>query len=222
MPTSPKLPIPLPVTARPPAPEAVARRQEGIRAGAIPPPPEAEIAPLAPWLAAAAAVTQLPFWLLAAVIAQESSFDPRALSPAGAIGLMQIMPATARDCGLDPAQLWDPATNIHWGARILADNYRMFCEEAPDQRLQFALAAYNGGAGTVLAAQELAAQRHLDPHLWSSLDQVLPAVSVEIGGDWRQPDYRQIQNYVRAIWRRYQSWRGLPAPATGGEPPLAN
>lgn len=219
MPTALKLPIPLPAPASP-APGVSTVRPDGVRADAVPPPPEAELAPLAPFLAAAAAATQLPFWLLAALIEQESGFDPRARSSAGAIGLMQIMPATARDCGLDPSQLWDPATNVHWGARILADNYRVFRQEAPDQRLQFALAAYNGGTGTVLAAQDLAARRHLDPHLWSSLDQVLPAVTVGIGGCCRRPDYRQIQNYVRAIWRRYQSWRRLAAPAASGPPPI--
>lgn len=126
---------------------------------------------------------------------------------------MQIMPATARDCGLDPARLWDPETNIRWGSRMLADDYRVFAEEEPEQRLRFALGAYNGGAGTILAAQNLAASRRLDPHIWASLDQVLPAVALKTRDGLRQPDYRQIQNYVRRIWRRYECWRGLPIPA---------
>ncbi len=173
-------------------------------------PPWSRLMTYATLLAAAAADTGLPFWLLAAVVEQESGFNPQAHSDAGAIGLMQIMPATARDCGLDPAQLWDPARNIHWGARILADGYHIFSEEAPDERLQFALAAYNGGVGTVLSAQRLALGQGLDPHLWQSLAQVLPDVRLASGG---RPDFQQIRNYVHCIWGRYQAWRLQPVPS---------
>jgi len=58
--------------------------------------------------------------LIKAVIQRESRFNPRAISKAGAIGLMQVMPYTAPRVGLTEADLWDPAKNILAGTRLLA------------------------------------------------------------------------------------------------------
>ncbi|CAM4007717.1 Transglycosylase SLT domain-containing protein [Bordetella muralis] len=84
--------------------------------------------------------------LLHAVIRVESNYDPQAISPKGAIGLMQIMPATGMDLGFSNPQhdLLIPANNIDAGARQLAWLMRRF-----DGDLQLALAAYNAGAGAV-------------------------------------------------------------------------
>lgn len=78
---------------------------------------------------------------LTAVARTESGLNPRAVSPAGAIGLMQLMPATARGLGVDP---WDPKQNIIGGARHLRALLDRF-----DGRIDLALAAYNAGAGSV-------------------------------------------------------------------------
>jgi soluble lytic murein transglycosylase-like protein len=78
--------------------------------------------------------------LLAAVAKVESGYDPRAVSPAGAQGLMQIMPATAAGLGVDPL---DPTQAVDGAARILAGNLREFGS------VPLALAAYNAGGGAV-------------------------------------------------------------------------
>jgi Transglycosylase SLT domain/NlpC/P60 family len=78
--------------------------------------------------------------LLAAVAKVESNYNPRAVSKAGAEGLMQIMPATAAGLGVDP---FDPAQAVAGAARILAGNLRQFGS------VPLALAAYNAGSGAV-------------------------------------------------------------------------
>lgn len=80
--------------------------------------------------------------LLAAVARQESGFDPRAVSPAGAQGLMQLMPGTAR--GLGVADSFDPVQAVDGAARLLDDLMSRFGS------VELALAAYNAGPGAVL------------------------------------------------------------------------
>lgn len=80
--------------------------------------------------------------LLASVMETESRFDPAAVSPKGAVGLMQVMPATARRLGIrNPA---DPGRNVEAGARYLSQLLRQF-----DQDVVLALAAYNAGPAKV-------------------------------------------------------------------------
>lgn len=88
--------------------------------------------------------------LLLAIIHVESRFNPNAVSPKGAIGLMQVMPATAERVGvLEPQRaLFDPETNLHAGARYLRLLRDLFGD-----RLELAVAAYNAGEGAVLRHQ---------------------------------------------------------------------
>lgn len=142
--------------------------------------------------------------LLQALIATESGFDPEAVSPKGAVGLMQIMPATAQRYGVRPdrqaqvtQKLFDPRTNVRTGTRYLRDLIRMFPE-----RLELALAAYNAGEGAVQRAGN------------------------------RIPNYRETQNYVKTVMQLYTMLKPpamtaappqtphrvrveLPAPAAG-------
>ncbi len=108
--------------------------------------------------------------LLGSQMYQESRFEPRARSWAGAMGLLQIMPGTARDLGLgDP---YDPEANIEAATRYLKwleDNY--WEERIPDpaERIKFILASYNAGAGHVMDAQRLTEAEGGDPRLWEDV-----------------------------------------------------
>lgn len=89
--------------------------------------------------------------LLKAIMAAESGFNPNAVSPKGAIGLMQIMPATAQRYGMQAdkkrtlqQKLTDPAINIRLAARYLRDLKNLF-----PQRLELMIASYNAGEGAV-------------------------------------------------------------------------
>jgi soluble lytic murein transglycosylase-like protein len=114
---------------------------KGYRSASLPAGPVRPVK-FAGTIAIAAKRNELDPALLSAVIGQESGFQPRAVSSAGAIGLMQLMPETARELGVrDP---FDPAQNVDGGAkylRTLIDRYH--------GRLDFALAAYNAGPGAV-------------------------------------------------------------------------
>ena len=93
---------------------------------------------------AAAAQTKLPLALLVALAGQESRMDPNARSHAGALGLLQLMPETARELRLDPNV---PRTNVLAGARYLR---RMIDRFGGD--IDLALAAYNAGPTAVATA----------------------------------------------------------------------
>lgn len=88
-----------------------------------------------------AARAGVPAKLLAAVAKTESGFRPDAVSPAGARGLMQIMPATARGLGVDPD---DPAQAVRGAARLIAGYLKDY-----DGDVELTLAAYNAGPGNV-------------------------------------------------------------------------
>lgn len=76
--------------------------------------------------------------LVMAIIASESGGDPAAVSPAGAVGLMQLMPDTAARLGVDP---WDPEQNVEGAIRYLAELLSTF------ESVDLSLIAYNAGPG---------------------------------------------------------------------------
>ena len=101
-----------------------------------------EAGPYSGHILAAARETRVDPALIHAVISVESGYNPSARSSAGAVGLMQLMPETARRYGVKNRM--DPAQNIKGGARYLRDLQIMF-----DDNLQLVLAAYNAGEQAV-------------------------------------------------------------------------
>ena len=100
--------------------------------------------PYAEMVLAAAAANELPAALLSAVIQHESNYDPRATSPKGAGGLMQLMPDTAREMGV--TDVYDPQSNIQGGAKYLKRMMTLFGND-----IALAVAAYNAGPQAVLS-----------------------------------------------------------------------
>jgi len=116
----------------------------GVPAAAVRPVVSAQQRRLTPLINAIALGEGVEPALVHAVIAQESRYHPRAGSPAGAVGLMQLMPATAARYGLTPNDRYDPAKNVRAGIRYLKFLSRQF-----NGQLDLILAGYNAGEGAV-------------------------------------------------------------------------
>jgi hypothetical protein len=132
--------------------------------------------------------------LLQALIAAESGFNLTAISPKGALGLMQLMPATAARYGVhadkkpngsltQQQKLFDAQTNIAAGSRYLRDLLNMF-----KGRTDLALAAYNAGEGAVQKAGN------------------------------KIPNYPETQNYVRTVMQIHAALKPPPPPAPPSQP----
>jgi membrane-bound lytic murein transglycosylase F len=104
--------------------------------------------------------------LLASLICQESQFRPDVTSVAGAYGLMQIMPVTGKNFGIDITA--SPKNNIRAGILYIRRLNELFASKVPDEqeRLYFILASYNAGPGHVLDAMRLAGKNGMDPQKW--------------------------------------------------------
>lgn len=126
-----------------PAPVAPATAVPAATAQATPAPAPAAPAVITPEQLADAAADKygLPRKLVHSVIKAESAFQPKAVSPKGAVGLMQLMPGTSAMLGVDAN---DPVQNVDAGARYLRDLLLKY-----DGKLWHALAAYNAGPGAV-------------------------------------------------------------------------
>ena len=137
-----------------------------------------------PLMREAARIHRVDYELLQALIAAESAFDPAAVSSKGAIGLMQVMPDTARRFGVDSdrwssveSKLMNPRMNLQLGARYLRTLIDMF-----PGRLDLALASYNAGEGAVQKAGNAI------------------------------PNFKETQNYVVMVTQLYTALKPPPPP----------
>ncbi|GAA4891944.1 transglycosylase SLT domain-containing protein [Ferrimonas pelagia] len=138
--------------------------------------------------------------LLMAFAFQESRFDPNARSPVGAVGIMQLMPATARDKRVNINNIEQVENNIHAGTKYL-DVLRSlyFADDALTEfnRMIFAMAAYNAGPNRINRLRREAAQRGLDPNVW--FNNVEDLVAAQVG--------TEPVNYVANIYRYFVTYK---------------
>jgi membrane-bound lytic murein transglycosylase F len=125
-----------------------------------------KLSPYDDFIKAEAAMVGWDWRLIASIAYQESNFDPKVESWAGAIGIMQIMPETGDFFGVE--NLWDPYQNIRVGIRFLKFLDRQWEKTVPDpdERIKFVLASYNVGLSHVIDAQKLARKYGKDPERW--------------------------------------------------------
>ncbi len=154
--------------------------------------------------------------LIAAQVYQESRFEPNARSFAGAAGLLQVMPGTARELGFESRL--DPESSIHAGVKYLRGLYDRL-DEVPSaaERTWLALAAYNAGFGHLRDARRIARESGRDPDVWfGEVEAVMPLLS-------RASYYRHARFgycrcgepvvYVRRIRDRYRAYSSVVAAA---------
>ena len=157
--------------------------------------------------------------LMAAQCYQESTFDPKALSWAGARGLMQIMPQTADHLGLPRSQMNDPEQNIAAAARYLEELEQTFADiPSRHERQNFVLAAYNGGSHHIRDAMELTRLHGGNAQRWA--DVAVYVLKLSEPAFYQHPSVRygymrgsETVDYVRSIRQRYQQYQGVKAKA---------
>ena len=110
--------------------------------------------------------------LIAAMVYQESHFNPRARSFTGVRGMMQLTLETAEEMGI--SNRLDPVQSIVGGVKYLKKLYERYDGAKDPGRVLITLASYNVGHGHIMDAQKIARQRNLDPNRWSSLEEILP------------------------------------------------
>ena len=156
--------------------------------------------------------------LLAAQCYQESTFDPKAQSFAGACGLMQLMPATAHDLGLEPEQVWEPEKNIAAAAKYIGQlNYHFRDIRNFNERTKFVLAAYNGGAFHVRDAMSLTEKNGGNPHIWNEVSEYVRKLatpefyndSIVKYGYMRGSETADYVTRIHSLWSKY---RGVAKP----------
>ena len=162
--------------------------------------------------------------LMAAQCYQESTFDPKAVSFAGAKGLMQIMPGTADHLGVSRSRLYEPETNIAAAAKLIAELTRAFSDIRDNyERTNFVLASYNGGSFHIRDAMALAKRDGRNPHRWGEVaPYVLKLATPQYYNDplvkYGYMRGSETVDYVQKIRERHANYQGVKSPHIGFHP----
>lgn len=189
---------------------------------------EARLPPLRPWFEEASIETGIDWRLLAALGYQESQWNPRALSPNGAQGVMMLMADTAASLGVnDP---WNARENIRAGARYIGQMHAKIPARIPEpDRTWLALAAYNVGFGHLEDARVLTQVHGRNPDRWTEVRAHLPLLAEQrwylrvkrgYARGWEPVQFvDRIQQFLNVlVWRRSSDMIGMPTTAAAEEP----
>lgn len=157
---------------------------------------------------------KLDWLIITALIIQESGFNENAVSSAGAKGLAQLMPDTAKELGIsDP---FHPENSIEGASRYLRSLYDLYQDSSHSDRIRIALASYNGGRGHIQDAQEIAIHQKDNPNSWKSLSSSISLLSKKnrdihrkVWRDGIPPHgyfegFRETQSYVDKVMIYYE------------------
>ena len=162
--------------------------------------------------------------LMAAQCYQESTFDPKAVSFAGAKGLMQIMPGTADHLGVARDKLYDPETNIAAAAKLIKELQQAFSDIRDHyERTNFVLASYNGGSHHIRDAMALARRDGKNASRWAEVaPYVLKLATAQYYNDpivkYGYMRGSETVDYVEKIRSRHASYQGVRSPHVGFHP----
>lgn len=158
-------------------------------------------------------------WVLMSAIAYgESNFRHDAVSPRGAVGLMQVMPRIARSFGVEREMLFDPETNIDVAARLFKSMekiLRLPSSVSKRDRMAMTLASYNCGCSHILDARSLAEYYGDDADSWEVVTEYLALLSEEEFSTHEVVDYGEFIEsdvtiaYVNKVLRRYDRYRDI-------------
>lgn len=151
--------------------------------------------------------------LLASLAYTESNFDTTAVSWAGARGLMQLMPSTARAMGLPDGKEQNAEESIKAAVKYIGMTAQSFSELPEEERINFVLASYNSGSGHVQDAMALAEKYGKDPHVWK--DNVEKYIVLKANEEYftdpvcKNGYFRgtETYNFVREITGRYEQYK---------------
>ena len=153
--------------------------------------------------------------LLSAQIYKESKFNPKTKSWRGAVGLMQLMPRTAKSYGLQGRQLTDPEKNIHGGVqhlKMLEDHWRGVLGDSLEI-IKFTLGSYNVGQGHIEDAMRLAEKYDLNKLVWDDnvaqmlLKKSIPKYYKDPVVKYGYCRGKEPVNYVTSIFNSYELYK---------------
>lgn len=171
------------------------------------------ISPYDSLLQQVAAEYDLDWLMLTAIAAQESKFDPYAVSWAGAVGLLQVLP---RFSDISEDSLFIPEINVREGARIIKEHLKHYAYMDSTNQLKFALATYNAGMGHIADARRLAIDQNNNPNDWESVSAaLLKLMQRRYYQNARYGFTRGIETvrYVNEITNRYETYQTILAMA---------